>query len=89
MSWKDKWREEKKASGLTWDEYHEQKFIHVDEVTDLGSQIGEIDDLRHVIDRLESRVNSLQEQLEATEQTYKDMHREVFEQGILAEYEDD
>ena len=32
MSWKDDWQEEKDDSGLTWDEFHRQRFVHVDEI---------------------------------------------------------
>lgn len=32
MSWKDEWRDEKDASGLTWDEFHERQFVHVSEL---------------------------------------------------------
>ena len=32
MSWKDDWQEEKQESGLTWDEFHRQRFVHVDDI---------------------------------------------------------
>ena len=32
MSWKDDWQEEKDESGLTWDEFHRQRFVHVDNI---------------------------------------------------------
>ena len=32
MSWKDTYREKKDASGLTWDEFVEQRLVHVDEI---------------------------------------------------------
>ena len=32
MSWKDDWQEEKDDSGLTWDEFHRQRFVHVDDI---------------------------------------------------------
>jgi len=32
MTWKDEWRDEKEASGLTWDEFHRERFVHVDDV---------------------------------------------------------
>ena len=32
MSWKDDYREEKQKSGLTWDEFHRQRFVHVDSI---------------------------------------------------------
>lgn len=30
--WKDEYREEKEASGLTWDEFHRERFVHVDDI---------------------------------------------------------
>ena len=32
MSWKDDWQEEKQESGLTWDEFHRKRFVHVDSI---------------------------------------------------------
>ena len=32
--WKDRHREEKEASGLTWDEFHRERFVHVDDIAD-------------------------------------------------------
>ena len=32
MSWKDDYRDEKQESGLTWDEFHRQRFVHVDDI---------------------------------------------------------
>ena len=32
MSWKDDYREEKQKSGLTWDEFHRERFVHVDDI---------------------------------------------------------
>ena len=32
MSWKDDYREEKQESGLTWDEFHRERFVHVDHI---------------------------------------------------------
>jgi len=34
MSWKDDYRDEKEASGLTWDEFHDKRFVHVDDIAD-------------------------------------------------------
>ena len=31
-SWKDDYRDEKAESGLTWDEFHRQRFVHVDDI---------------------------------------------------------
>ena len=30
--WREQYREEKEASGLTWDEFHRQRFVHVDDI---------------------------------------------------------
>ena len=32
MSWKDDYRDEKQESGLTWDEFHRERFVHVDSI---------------------------------------------------------
>ena len=32
MSWKDDYRDEKQDSGLTWDEFHKERFVHVDSI---------------------------------------------------------
>jgi flagellar biosynthesis chaperone FliJ len=32
MTWKDDYADEKAESGLTWDGFHERRFIHVDEL---------------------------------------------------------
>ena len=32
MSWKDDYRDEKQESGLTWDEFHRKRFVHVDSI---------------------------------------------------------
>lgn len=44
MTWKDQYREEKKASGLTWDEYHERRFVHVDELDGASQTLEELDE---------------------------------------------
>ena len=31
-SWKDDYRDEKQESGLTWDEFHRERFVHVDSI---------------------------------------------------------
>lgn len=43
-SWKDEYREEKAASGLTLDEFHRQRFVHVDDIA--ADQIEEVN--RHL-----------------------------------------
>ena len=42
MSWKDDYREEKNESGLTWDEFHERRFVHVDELDDATATLSEL-----------------------------------------------
>ena len=42
MSWKDDYREEKAESGLTWDEFHERRFVHVDELDDATATLSEL-----------------------------------------------
>jgi len=32
VTWKDEYADEKAESGLTWDEFHERRFVHVDEL---------------------------------------------------------
>lgn len=44
MSWKDDYSDEKKESGLTWDEFHNRRFVHVDELDDLADAIAELRD---------------------------------------------
>ena len=46
MTWKDDYREEKEASGLTWDEFHRERFVHVDDIAD--------EELEQVRDHLEA-----------------------------------
>ena len=40
MSWKDDHREEKQKSGLTWDEFHRQRFVHVDDIA--AAQVNQV-----------------------------------------------
>ena len=42
MSWKDEYRAEKNESGLTWDEFHERRFVHVDELDDATATLSEL-----------------------------------------------
>lgn len=32
MTWKDQYRDRKEASGLTWDEFVDQRLVHVDDI---------------------------------------------------------
>jgi len=51
VSWKDQWREEKEASGLTWSEYHDRHFVHVSE---LDTAAGTLSDLREHVKGVEN-----------------------------------
>lgn len=42
MSWKDEWQADKKESGLTWEEYHQRRFVHVDELDDMADEINRL-----------------------------------------------
>lgn len=44
MSWKDEWREEKDASGLTWGEFHERRFVHVDDLSSATATLEDLDE---------------------------------------------
>ena len=39
-SWKDDYRDEKQESGLTWDEFHRQRFVHVDDIA--AAQVNQV-----------------------------------------------
>lgn len=43
MSWKDDYRERKSDSGLTWDEFVEQRLHHADELDDLRQDVQQLD----------------------------------------------
>lgn len=40
MTWKDEYREQKDASGLTWDEFVQRRLVHVDDIPE--SELAEI-----------------------------------------------
>lgn len=40
--WKDRHREHKQETGLTWDEYHDRYFHHEDDVADLRETVAEL-----------------------------------------------
>jgi len=71
--WKDRWRDHKDDTGLTWGEYHDRYFTHDHDRADLKARIAE----------LEGTIERLQDHLEAVEATYQRMHRDVFEQQIM------
>ena len=39
-SWKDDYRDEKAESGLTWDEFHRERFVHVDDIA--AAQVNQV-----------------------------------------------
>ena len=41
-SWKDDYRDEKQESGLTWDEFHRERFVHVDDIA--ATQVDQVCD---------------------------------------------
>jgi len=43
MSWKDEYRERKSDSGLTWDEFVEQRLHHADELDNLRQDVQQLD----------------------------------------------
>jgi hypothetical protein len=44
MSWKDDYRDEKDESGLTWDEFHERRFVHVDDLDGATATLEQLDE---------------------------------------------
>jgi len=40
--WKQQYREDKDASGLTWQEYHARNFIHVSELEDATTTLQQL-----------------------------------------------
>lgn len=44
MSWKDDYRAQKEESGLTWDEFHERRFVHVDELDSATATLEQLDE---------------------------------------------
>lgn len=42
MTWKDDYRDEKAESGLTWDAFHERRFVHVDELDDATGTLADL-----------------------------------------------
>jgi flagellar motility protein MotE (MotC chaperone) len=61
MSWKDQYRERKEDSGLTWDEFVEQRLHHADE----------LDDLRQDVQALDSDIAQL---TTALKRLYRELH---------------
>ncbi|QAS68899.1 hypothetical protein HFTV1-gp66 [Haloferax tailed virus 1] len=42
MTWKDDYQDEKAESGLTWDDFHQRRFVHVDELDDATQTLAEL-----------------------------------------------
>ena len=61
MSWKDDYADEKAESGLTWDEFHERRFIHVD---DLDSATATLDGLAEQVEALTNEYKELRRELQ-------------------------
>jgi hypothetical protein len=58
MSWKDDYRDEKEASGLTWDEFHEKRFVHVDDIA-----AAELAEIREHLDAVRNEYRDLKREL--------------------------
>jgi flagellar biosynthesis chaperone FliJ len=61
MTWKDEYADEKAESGLTWDEFHERRFIHVDE---LDSATATLADLSEQVEALTNEYKELRRELQ-------------------------
>jgi len=61
MTWKDEYADEKAESGLTWDEFHERRFIHVD---DLDSATATLDGLAEQVEALTNEYKELRRELQ-------------------------
>ena len=59
--WKDEWREEKNASGLTWDEFHRERFVHVDDLA-----AAELEAIREHLDAVEREYRQMKRELHET-----------------------
>jgi len=44
MSWKDDYREDKRESGLSWAEYHDRKFVHVEDLDGMAETIAGLEE---------------------------------------------
>ena len=69
MSWKDDYREEKEASGLTWDEFHRERFVHVDDIaaTELDAIREHLEAVRNEYRDMKREVYELKVMLESEE----------------------
>lgn len=66
--WKDEYRDEKEASGLTWDQFVERRLLHVDE---LDSATRTIEDLTEHVDALTNEYRELRRELHEVRTLYE------------------
>jgi len=52
--WREEYRSEKEESGLTWDEFHEKRFVHVDDIAD-----EELEQVREHLDAVRNEYRDL------------------------------
>jgi uncharacterized protein YbaA (DUF1428 family) len=69
MSWKDEYRERKEASGLTWDEFVQQRLVHVDDIpeSELAEIRAHLDAVRREYRDMKREVYELKTMLESDE----------------------
>ena len=65
MSWKDEFREEKNESGLTWDEFHARRFVHVDE----------LDSATETLERLDEHVRACRDEYQELKRELHEVRR--------------
>jgi len=80
MSWKDDYRDEYDDSGKTWDEFVRTEMHHESELSGLTEQLAAVEALAH-------EVEALREHVEANQNTYQDMQRELHELRVLLDDE--
>jgi len=56
--WREEYRSEKEESGLTWDEFHDKRFVHVDDIADK-----ELDALREHVEACRTEYRDLKREL--------------------------
>ena len=67
-SWKDEYRDEKDESGLTWDEFHDRRFVHVDE---LDGATATLEDLCDHVEALTNEYKELRRELQEVRILYE------------------
>lgn len=60
MTWKDDHQEHKNETGLTWHEYHQRHFVHVDE---LDGMTESIKDLREHVEAVTNEYRQMKREL--------------------------